>query len=251
MTPPGPVALLGGGEHRDVGAPYDRWLMERAGHAGVRVAVIPAASTTAGLPATAALARNYWTSLGAQVTIVAPWDGLTPRAEAALSAPDIAVLTGGVPGRLVRALGASPVWERVLDLWRAGTALSGSSAGAIALFTWRLALRAPYPLRLVPGLGPLDGYVCVPHFERFVRPLPALHPWVRRTERGFGGTGIVGIDEATALVVDGGRHRVLGHGAVTVIDDQGWHIHRSGESVEFVSPLIPGSTLHLAESLAA
>ena len=232
MSAPGAVALLGGGEHRAASAAIDRRLLDRVGHPAARVAVVPAASTAAGLPATAALARNHWTSLGARATIVVPSSVLTPRTEHILDEADIVVLTGGVPGRLVRALGASQVWERVLDLWRGGTVLSGSSAGAIALFAWRLALRAPHPLRLVPGLGPLDGYVCVPHFERFVRPLPALHPWVRRTERAMRDTGIVGIDEATALVITDGRHEVVGQGGVTVIDDLGWRTHRRGETVD-------------------
>jgi cyanophycinase-like exopeptidase len=232
MNAPGAIALLGGREHRTASAAIDRRLLARVGHPGARVAVIPAASTAAGMPATAALARNHWTSLGARATIVMASTALTPRTEQVLGEADIVVLTGGVPGRLVRALGASQVWERVLDVWRGGTALSGSSAGAIALFAWRLALRAPHPLRLVPGLGPLDGYVCVPHFERFVRPLPALHPWVRRTERGMHGAGIVGIDEATALVIADGGHEVVGRGGVTIIDDLGWRTHRRGETVD-------------------
>jgi len=248
---PGPVVLLGGAEHRAPSAPVDRWLLDRVGRAGVRVTVIPAASTTASLPATAALARNHWTSLGARVTVVVPADGLTPRDDDALTDPDIVVLTGGVPGRLVRALGASPLWERVLDQWRAGATLAGSSAGAIALFAWRLALRAPHPFRLVPGLGPLDGYVCVPHFDRFVRPLPALHPWMRRTERGFGGTGIVGIDESTALVADAGQHRVLGRGAVTIVDDLGWRTHRSGDTADLAHPLTRPPVPRPAQPVAA
>lgn len=147
MTSPGRIALVGGGEHRAGCEPIDRWLMERSGRGRVRVTVIPAASTAATLAPTAALARNYWSALGAQVSVVVP-----DAAGTALADPDVVVLTGGVLGRLVRALGASPLWARVLDLWRAGTALSGSSAGAMALGAWRLALRAPNPLRLVPGL---------------------------------------------------------------------------------------------------
>jgi cyanophycinase len=235
---PGPLALLGGAEHRDGCAAIDRWLMERVGHGQVRVTVIPAASTPGALPATAALARNYWTSLGAEVTVAVPAQGLTSRMASALADPDILVLTGGVPGRLVRTLAASPVWERVLEVWRDGTTLSGSSAGAIAMFAWRLALRAPHPLRLVPALGPLRDYVCVPHFDRFVRPLPLLHPWVRRTERGFGGMGLLGVDESTALIIDGTQCHVRGRGSVTVIDDQGWRTHATGRTVDLARPLV-------------
>jgi cyanophycinase len=238
MPAPGPLALLGGGEHRHGCETIDHWLMERVGHGRVHVTVLPAASTPATLPATAALARNYWMSLGAEVTVAVPAHGLSAQMLSALAEPDIIVLTGGVPGRLVRTLAASPVWERVLDLWRDGAVLSGSSAGAIAMFAWRLALRAPHPLRLVPALGPLRDYVCVPHFDRFVRSMPLLHAWVRRTERGFGGLGLLGVDELTALVVDGARCHVRGRGSVAVIDDQGWRTHPAGLAVDLARPLV-------------
>jgi cyanophycinase len=236
-TAPGPLALLGGGEHRYGCEPIDRWLMDRVGRGQVRVTVIPAASNAATLPSTAALARNYWTELGADVTIVAPHQRMHAQA-AALAEPDIIVLTGGVPGRLVRTLAASPVWERVLQLWRDGAALSGSSAGAMALFAWRLALRAPHPLRLIPALGPLRDDVCVPHFDRFVTSMPALHPWVRRMERGFSGLGVLGLDESTALVIDGEHSHVHGRGAVTLIDGQGWRTHVAGTAVALPRPLL-------------
>jgi cyanophycinase-like exopeptidase len=234
----GPLALLGGCEHRDGCGVIDRWLMDRAGRSRVRVTVIPAASPAARLPATAALARNYWTELGADVTVAVPTTGpLSPQVESALAEPDIVVLTGGVPGRLVRTLGASPVWERVLELWRGGTALSGSSAGAIGLFTWRLALCAPRPLQVVPGLGPLRDYVCVPHFDRFVSSFPAMHPWVRRRERGLRGLSILGLDEGTALVADGDRHEVVGRGSVTLVNEDGWHTSPAGGTVDLNRPL--------------
>jgi cyanophycinase len=177
--------------------------------------------------------------LGADVTVAVPTDGpLSPQVASALAGPDIIVLTGGVPGRLVRTLGASPVWERVLELWRNGTALSGSSAGAIGLFAWRLAFRAPRPLQVVPGLGPLRDYVCVPHFDRFVGSISVMQAWVRRRERGLRGLGILGLDEETALVTDGDHYQVCGRGSVTVINEDGWHSSTAGTSVTLPRPLV-------------
>lgn len=227
---PGPVVLLGGGEHRRPCVAIDRWILERVGRYGPRVAVIPAGSTAAGRPPTAALARSYWSALGAQVTLVMPSETCTTQQRDALGAADAVVLTGGVPGRLITALGASPVWDMVLDRWRAGAVLSGSSAGAIALFAWRLALRVPNPLRVVPGLGPLDGHVCVPHFDRFVGRHPARR-WVHAAARRLGNLGIVGIDEATALIVDGPMLHVLGQGAVTFVDHAGWRATPAAHAV--------------------
>lgn len=72
----------------------------------------------------------------------------------------------------------------------------------------------------------------MPHFDRFVRPLPGLHPWVRRVERGFDGLGVIGLDEGTGLIIDGGRWQVHGRGAVTVIDDRGWRTAGAGAALD-------------------
>lgn len=235
----GPVALLGGGEHRDGCEPIDRWLLERSGRTDPRVAVLPAASTAAMLPATAALARTWWTALGARVTVVHPGALRSVAAADAIAAADVIVLTGGVPGRLVAALGASTAWERVLDRWREGAALSGSSAGAMALLTWRLCLRAPRPLRLTPGLGPLDAHVVVPHFDRLIAQR-GLSPWATRAQRRLGGLAVLGIDERTALVADGHDVRALGAGTVTVIDGGRCRLVGAGGAVRLRRALRPG-----------
>lgn len=236
----GPIALIGGGEHRGGCEPIDRWLMERAGRDRVHVAVVPAASSPHKLPTTAALARNYWTSLGARVSLVIPNGGSPEITLDALAEPDIIVLTGGFPDRIIASLGPSPVWDRILELWAAGSAISGSSAGAMALFEWRLRLLPPHPSRLVPGLGPLKGYVSLPHFDRYIGNHPGRRIWVRRVTGRFRDLGAVGLDEGTALVGEGGRYEVLGRGSVTVMRKGAWHTYPSGAAVDLPSWPKPG-----------
>jgi cyanophycinase-like exopeptidase len=71
----------------------------------------------------------------------------------------------------------------------------------------------------------------VPHFDRFIRPLPAVRRWVRRAERGFGGLGILGIDERTGLLGHNGHWEVCGRGQVTIIDGVGSRTAAAGEPV--------------------
>ncbi|HSK96883.1 MAG TPA: Type 1 glutamine amidotransferase-like domain-containing protein, partial [Euzebyales bacterium] len=187
-------------------------LLEHLGVAAPRVAVLPVATAPRQVGMVAALARTYWTSLGAAVRIALPDRDGSRSALDIVAGADVIVLTGGVPNRLVAALGASPVWDLIVERWRDGAAVAGSSAGAMNLFAWRLRLYPPHPLSLVPGLGPLDGWVAAPHFSRF-------HGgrWATAVTRGFGDLGVLGIDEATALVGRRGRFVVVGDGAVTLI----------------------------------
>lgn len=228
MSGPGPIALLGGGEHRHGCESIDRWLLERTGRPDPSVVILPAASTPATLPHTSALARTWWSALGARVSVLHPGDLGAPATRETLARADCIVLTGGVPRRLVAALGAGPAWDLVLARWRMGAALVGSSAGAMALFTWRLGLTAPRPLRPVPGLGPLAGHVAVPHFDRLIG-RPRLGWWATRVQRRFDGLGVLGIDERTAVIVDGGAAHVRGQGSGAVIAGARSVTARAGE----------------------
>lgn len=249
MNSVGPIALIGGGEHRDPVRSIDRWLLDRVGHDGVQVTVVPAASGHRSLPPTAALARNYWTALGARVQIAPPDRQSWRRSLAALDDPDIVVLTGGVPDRVIGSLAASPLWDRILDLWHGGVALSGSSAGSMSLFEWRLRLVPPHPFALIPGLGPLSGYVSVPHFDRYIGDRVGRRRVARRIAQRYGGLGLLGVDEGTGVVGWDGRYSVLGVGGVTLLDAHGWREYPAGSVVPLnlvrdVTPDLPVSGLN-------
>ena len=66
MNAPGPLALVGGGEHRSGCEPIDRRLMDEVGVSRPRVAVVPVASTRRQLP----LVQRR--DLGAKVTAAGP-----------------------------------------------------------------------------------------------------------------------------------------------------------------------------------
>lgn len=223
MKTAGPVALLGGHEHRQGNEAIEHTLLDQAGVAAPRVAVLPVASARRQAGMVAALARNYWTNLGASVRIAMPDRGGSRQALQAVADADVIVLTGGVPNRLVAALGASPVWDLILQRWRDGAAISGSSAAAMSLFTWRLRLYPPNMLDLIPGLGPLRGWIAAPHFNRF-----RAHRWAEWLSHRFGDLGLLGLDEGTAIIGRQGRFTVAGKGAVTLIRDGHTGVHRAG-----------------------
>ena len=250
MNSYGPIALLGGGEHRNAIADVDRWLLDHVGHDRARVTVVPAASGKKMIGPTAALARNHWTGLGARVSFAVPARQSEAELCDAVDGADIIVLTGGVPDRVIANLGASMFWDRILDRWRAGAALSGSSAGSMALFEWRLRLTPPHPFALVPGLGPLAGYASVPHFDRYVGRRPGRRRMVERLVANYDGVGLVGTDEATGIVGWDGMYTVLGAGGVTILDGNGWQEYSTGQIVPLhllrrpADPTLPAMSMH-------
>ncbi|HEX6255824.1 MAG TPA: Type 1 glutamine amidotransferase-like domain-containing protein [Euzebyales bacterium] len=225
-TRPGPIALLGGHEHRRGMEAIERLLLEQVGVAAPTVAIVPVAASVRQVGMVAALARTYWTSLGAAVRVALPDAHGSHQALDAVAWADVIVLPGGVPNRLVATLGASPVWDLILDRWRSGAALSGSSAGAMSLFAWRLRLYPPHPLDLIPGLGPFDGWVAAPHFSRF-----RAERWAAPLAHRFGHLGVLGLDEGTAVVGRGRRFRVVGRGALTLIEGGTVTVHRASATV--------------------
>jgi cyanophycinase-like exopeptidase len=125
-------------------------------------------------------------------------------------------LVGGDPGLVPKTLAGSPVWDAIVDAWRGGAALGGSSAGAMALGEWTL-VRERMPgdqqRRYLPALGLVPGVAVLPHFETFG------HGWVDSALVAAPRDDVVllGVDERSAAVWAGGEWRAAGPGGVTVI----------------------------------
>jgi cyanophycinase-like exopeptidase len=226
MITHGAVALLGGLEHLDGCEPIDRMVMAEVGASRPNVVVVPAASSRRLMPAAAVLARGYWQRLGAAVTVGVPGGNLDERLAEAVDTADIVVFTGGHPNKLFARMGASLLWDQIIRRWEAGAALVGSSAGAMCLFEQRLNLYPPNPLKLIPGLGPLNGFATAPHFDRLRARTWA--PWViDRTLH----PSIIGLDEGTGLVGRDGEFRVEGRGNVTVVRPGDVQVYPAGADV--------------------
>ena len=208
----GPVSLVGGGEHLEACVRADRLILDLVGSRRPRVAILPVAASRRSRPAVSALGRTHWRRLGVDAAICGVEAGWLEHDLEVVAAADVVVLPGGHPGKLMRRLVMSPLFDAVVARWRSGGALIGSSAGAMCLFERRLWLYPPNPLRVAPGLGVLGGYVVAPHFDRF-RAVRWAHRVVSKVEGGR----LLGIDESTALIGSGDGYHVVGPGAVTVV----------------------------------
>jgi cyanophycinase-like exopeptidase len=218
---PGPIALVGSGEFLPQMVDVDRALL--AGRPQ-RAAFLP---TAAGQEGGASVHR--WLSLGeahyagmgvepVPVPVLDRRDADDPALAALVASVGLVYLSGGNPGHVADSLRGTAVWAAIVAAWRAGAALAGCSAGAMALTAdaphVRSRTRTPNPgLALVPHLS------VIPHFDR----MASWDPDVLARARSRAGTGnvVVGIDEDTALFGGLRDWTVMGRGAVTVFGSDG------------------------------
>ncbi len=132
--------------------------------------------------------------------------------------------TGGDQLRITSQIGDTPVFERVQEIYEAGGLIAGTSAGASVVCETMLvsghseqSATVDDSVRMAPGLGLLKGAVVDQHFAERGR-MGRLLGAVAQNPRVIG----IGIDENTAIVVEGGKQFfVLGSGAVYVLDGSG------------------------------
>jgi cyanophycinase len=131
--------------------------------------------------------------------------------------------TGGDQLRITSQMGDTPVMSRILDIYRKGGVIAGTSAGASAMCETMLVKgtsRESYrigDLYMAPGLGLIQDVIIDQHFAERGR-MGRLLGAVAQNPRMLG----IGIDEDTAISVENGEEfRVLGSGAVSVVDGEG------------------------------
>jgi cyanophycinase len=213
---PGPLALVGGDELKPGNEPQDRILVEAAGDGPAYMIATAAARQRPDLAV--ANAQRWFGELGLEIVELP----LTKRSHA--TSPEIAAmarsgrffyLVGGDPGLVPKVLADSPVWSAIVDAWRDGAALAGSSAGAMAMGAWTL-IRDRMPgddrRRYRDALGLVPNVAVVPHLSTFgERWIPSA------LEAAPEEAVLLGIDEQTAAVFLDGSWRVEGPRTVSVI----------------------------------
>lgn len=215
----GRLALAGGAEFTSGYEEVDRWLLA-AGPPGPALVVLSAARERPELALETA--TRWFASLETEVAELparTPAQTADTANAAAAGHARLLYIAGGDPGRTVRLLRGSPLLAAMAAAWRAGAALAGSSAGAMALGAWSL-VRDRWPdhdtRRPLPALGLVPGVAVLPHFDTFG------HRWVTSARSALGEAAILlGVDEHTAAVWDGSAWWCRGQGAVTVLDAGG------------------------------
>lgn len=147
-------------------------------------------------------AERHYADLGAEVIIVAD-----PRADAAQALSDLTddvaliVLPGGSPSNLRDVL-TGDIEIRLRELHRAGTAISGASAGAMVLCDQMVRPSGPDGADVIDGLGLLPG-LALPH-------------WARRGTRSWpvpDDLDLWGLPECGGVIVEGDADPIaVGHG---------------------------------------
>jgi cyanophycinase len=221
-VPEGTVIVIGGAEDKV----RDRVILSRfialAGGTDATIAVI---STASSLGAEAGQRyRQVFTELGA--TAVHTLHAVTrPQAndDAAVRAVNDATgifMTGGNQLRLASTLGGTRLADAILERFRLGAVVAGTSAGASAMSSHMIAFGASGATpkqrmaQIAAGLGVLPGVIIDQHFQQRNR-LGRLLSLIAQNPSLLG----LGIDEDTAGVV-GPDHvlEVIGRGSVTIVD---------------------------------
>lgn len=140
-------------------------------------------------------------------------------------------LGGGDQVHLVSTVGGSRLEHAIRDAYSHGAVVCGTSAGAAALTETILAGGEPdeygqmVDLHLGPGFGILGFRAVIDtHFAQRRR-LQRLFMVVAQNPELLG----LGIDEDTALVVQGHRGEVVGRGSVTFVDGRGIRFDNADE----------------------
>jgi len=225
------VGLVGSGEFTAAMADIDREILASIGpHPSV--VVLPTAAGGEDPQDWALRGIEHFWRLGARsvaLMVLERAHAEDPENVAVIRRADLLYISGGKTARVLSALEGSALWHGFLLAREAGAWLVGSSAGAMALGDWALVHRPEdgdgTPTLWEPGLGMLQGRAVVPHFDRWVESLDL----VRAIE---GSCQVYGIDEDTALLLEGTHARVAGKGGVRVFAEGRESRYRPGERFE-------------------
>jgi cyanophycinase len=204
----GPLVLVGGGEWRD-GATFDAEMLERSGG---EVLVVPTAAAYERPARVVEAARQWFESLGGRVSeanVLSRTDA--ERAELAdrIRWASFIYLPGGSPMHLLAVLKDSAVLRAIIDAWRDGAVIAGSSAGAMALTD---PMVDPRGGAFTVGLGLVRDVAIVPHYDGEMS--AQLKRTVALTPANC---SVVALGEQTALIRDAeGTWRIDGRGEFAV-----------------------------------
>ncbi len=230
-VPAGRLLIIGGGEDRCCGAGVLERFVALAGGERARITLV---TTATGIPDEVhAEYERVFRKLGAEHTrelrLRGRADADSEHATAVLRDTTGVFFSGGDQSR-IRALVGSATNDVLAQRLAAGIVVAGTSAGATALGRTMIlgggrSDVSAAAVRTGPGLGLLEKVLIDMHVAERGR-LPRLLSAVALAPDHIG----VGIDENTAILVEGDRFEVLGTGVATVVDlDRSTVVHPAGD----------------------
>ena len=187
-----------------------------------------------------------------EVTELYVEDRLEASDEAKLKALDqveAVFFSGGDQLRITSQIGGTPIFDRVVAIYNNGGVIAGTSAGASMMSDTMLvkgtsgASFRVGDVRMAPGLGLLPNVIIDQHFAERGR-IGRLIGAVSQNPRELG----IGIDEDTAIVVERNEFRVIGSGAVYLVDASGATHSDVAEAVAQTTLSVHDLKLHVLSS---
>ena len=155
---------------------------------------------------------RWFQSLGARdvesVPLIDKFSANSVEVADALRRAKLIYLLGGFTHYLGQTLKGSSGWDSVLEAYRNGAVIAGSSAGAMVMCQFYY---DPGSGKVVEGLNLIQNALVLPHYNTFGK------GWAARLLKELPGVTLLGIDERTGMLDDGHglEWSVLGQGSVT------------------------------------
>ena len=233
-------ALLGSGEFQPWSRAVDGLVLREAAGDG-RVLILPTASAPEGdevFDRWGAMGLEHFAAQGIPAEVVplkTSRDAQRSELAERLAGASVAYFSGGNPAYLAATLAGSRFWTALQEAMARGLGYVGCSGGVACLGAVApdSGFRHLTPELWRPGLGVFPGTLFAPHWDTVEAYVPGLRRFV--LEAVPPGGRVVGLDERTAMVGDGTSWRVIGAGAIHVLEDGEWGRH--GAEARFVLPI--------------
>lgn len=219
---PGPLVIIGGHEDKDGKRTILKQIARRIGDGKLVICTVashqPQGYFEAYQKAFAALGLDNLVEL----YVGERPETLSEAVSAALADAAGVFFTGGDQLRISSQIGDTPVERRVREIHAAGGLIAGTSAGASVMSDTMLVRGSSAEshkigdLHMAAGLSLIHNVIIDQHFAERGR-IGRLLGAVAQNPRVLG----IGIDEDTAIIVEGGAFKVHGRGGVYVVDGSG------------------------------
>ena len=168
---------------------------------------------------------RWFQSLGAKDVVSVPLidkaSAKDARIAEELREAKLIYMLGGFTGYLGETLKGSPAWNAVLDAYRNGAVVAGSSAGAMVMCEFYYDLNQG---EVIQGLNLVPNSIVLPHHNTFGK------SWASRLLE-IAEINLIGIDEQTGMIDDNaGTWTVYGRGDVTLYQNRQMEIYEAGKT---------------------
>ena len=225
----GTLLLEGGSEFGGAMREPDVHAIELAGGANASIRIIPTAAAPDKNHLRAGNNGLRWfISLGATnvepVLLINEESANDLEIAETLRAAKLIYMLGGFTHYLGQTLKGSLAWEAVLEAYKEGAVVAGSSAGAMVMCEHYF---DPGRGVVERGLNLVPNACVLPHHNTFGK------NWAGKLKSLLPGVTLLGIDEYTGMLTGGAAWQVLGGGAVTVYDGKGVSVYERGQRFAF------------------